>query len=113
MITDIVAEVCLYCGPGAAGWLASVDGELLGDGEAYPGRSLTVAIWQAMTAISDHLGRGIDGHVRIHNPCSGADDPACAFAVVPMYSRPNYSDLRWEGKLVYVIPYDAIMDAAE
>jgi hypothetical protein len=108
--TKVVAEICLYGGSDAAGWLANPinprpdDGHMLGDGEPHGGRCLTEAVELACDALRKS---GVScGHAYVYRP----DGKARAEIDI---NHPGYfGDMRWRPAPQYVISAEAIKAAA-
>ncbi len=104
--SKIVAEICLYGGTYAAGWLARLsDGRMLGDGEPCDSRCLTTAVFQACDAIRD---AGFPtGTVQVY-------EPKGQLVAETRVDRPGYyGDLKWAPARQYVLSVEDVLKAAE
>jgi hypothetical protein len=89
---SVVADICLYGHPWAAGYLAvTTDGRLFGDGQPLVGRALTETLWAAC----DELRRAGVGQGR-RRPLVRVFEPSGYFqAVADLHTPPSWGDLQW------------------
>jgi hypothetical protein len=107
--SKLVGEICLYgTTTHGAGWIAEVPVEhgkmFLGNGELFPGMSLTEAMWDACRAVRTYHAAGT---VKVF-------EPRGELVAETDVNHPGYfGDLKWTAAPVYVLNVEDLLAASE
>lgn len=102
--SSVLPSICMYGNSSiGAGWLASHNGQMFGDGEPKHGRSFSEAVFQACDALSK---AGVSGDAWVY--AAGGLRKAKVSVSRPVW----YGNLQWVSAEVYEVPA-SVIDSAE